>query len=222
MVVKVVNNKEVYVHIGLHKTGTTFLQNEIFPKMNVNYIYKWKDEHRIKKDKNLISNENLSGNPFEQYTDKRNVLLRGIKATYPHGKIILGLRNKKEIIASLYSQWILGGGTESFDFFYTKMVDNPHLDYQKLYRFLRMLFGENNIFIYQYEQLVQHPDEIIERLCDFINVPVPDYMNKRYRKRLDQRKIWLLRFLNKFFEYSYKDNSGRRGMYSNRNLIGKL
>jgi hypothetical protein len=31
--------KEVYIHIGLHKTGTTFLQFNIFPKLSdVKYI----------------------------------------------------------------------------------------------------------------------------------------------------------------------------------------
>ena len=53
------------VHVGLHKTGTTFLQREIFPKIkNVNYN---RDVFWVKNYKNkinVISNEWLSGQPY--------------------------------------------------------------------------------------------------------------------------------------------------------------
>ena len=38
-------NYDIIIHVGLHKTGTTFLQKEIFSRMkNINYIYKGERE----------------------------------------------------------------------------------------------------------------------------------------------------------------------------------
>jgi len=67
---------EIYLHIGMQRTGTTFLQQEIFPKIDVNLvnfekaklryiilnksIFSEEIKSRIKTgQKNIISNENI-------------------------------------------------------------------------------------------------------------------------------------------------------------------
>ena len=59
----IIYDSEIFIHIGMHKTGSSFLQNEIFPKLDINY-FRPKDEYIIKPGKNLISNESFMGNPF--------------------------------------------------------------------------------------------------------------------------------------------------------------
>ena len=57
-----------YIHIGLGKTGTTFLQEEIFPKISnlngLNYYNKVISENIINLDNYFLSNENLVGEFF--------------------------------------------------------------------------------------------------------------------------------------------------------------
>ena len=55
----------IVIHLGLHKTGTTFLQQEIFPKLaGVNYkVYFDENKYEFNDEINLISCESLSGSP---------------------------------------------------------------------------------------------------------------------------------------------------------------
>lgn len=53
--------KTVYLHIGYHKTATTFLQNSIFPELKqVNYIKKKDIDqpfHKIRMKRNISDSE---------------------------------------------------------------------------------------------------------------------------------------------------------------------
>ena len=55
----------LFLHIGLHKTGTTFLQQAVFPKwQGINYIPEDKLEFLVRMDEKqdyLLSREGLSG-----------------------------------------------------------------------------------------------------------------------------------------------------------------
>lgn len=56
------------VHVGIHKTGTTFLQKEVFPKLREAHFARWEidiEEVINEESENLIiSNESLSGRPW--------------------------------------------------------------------------------------------------------------------------------------------------------------
>lgn len=90
--------KKVYIHIGLHKTGSTFLQNKVFPRLKeTTYIGRpytqqsiafnklqyadtslYKEEETIQEinqenenhEKILISDEMFSGLPFNNYINR--------------------------------------------------------------------------------------------------------------------------------------------------------
>ena len=111
---------KIVIHVGLHKTGTSFLQAEIFPKIkNVNYIGMLRYGSKIYEDKlNIISDEELSVNPHlppchGNYFDsgQRNVIAERLQSIFPNAKIILGIRNKDTWLRSVYSQYVKGGGT---------------------------------------------------------------------------------------------------------------
>ncbi len=49
------SEKKIYFHVGLAKTGSTFVQNNFFPKLkNIKYI----STHKYKKCINIIKNTN--------------------------------------------------------------------------------------------------------------------------------------------------------------------
>ncbi|WP_035711981.1 hypothetical protein [Salibacterium aidingense] len=134
--------KTIYVHIGFHKTATSFLQRCIYPNMqSVRYVKygklkqelydlrlkKLSDEHVkqirekvlkfYKKKPLLISYEGLSGSPFSQKRSKNNIrVLEDIRRVFPEEEfdvhIIVGIREQVNLLASLYVQYVHQGGVK--------------------------------------------------------------------------------------------------------------
>ncbi len=128
-------NASVFVHVGLHKTGSTFLQHRVFP-----YLKKAKMDKKSKGlDKAnavsetekeffesflpqnkfsfinnlglrslLISEESLSGNILFHYDHSESIPKR-LKESLPNGKIILIIRRQVDLVDSLYRQVVLMG-----------------------------------------------------------------------------------------------------------------
>jgi len=138
----------MFIHIGYHKTATTFLQKYIFPNhpeleyWNRNCPkYKWLADivtshnfdfnaHEIALKAQsvssttkvqLISWERLSGAPYRGGSDSRIIADR-LHAVFPNGKIIISIRNQLDMIDSLYRQYIHQGGACGFDSF----LNLPH------------------------------------------------------------------------------------------------
>lgn len=131
--------KPINVHIGLHKTGTTWLQEELFSRRE---LYRsvfshddvdelWVRPHPLSFDAEkcskeiekkiraidvgvpmIVSSELLAGNPLLGAMDSVSLADR-IKATVPTARIIITLREQRSILLSLYKQYLLRGGTLS-------------------------------------------------------------------------------------------------------------
>lgn len=148
----------LYFHIGLTKTGTTFLQKELFPKLKgINYVKENEpnlrrllikildkeslifNSNECKKEvikylkpnqANLISNETLSGYPYIQYRDRVSILDK-LHHMFPKAKIIVGIRSQPEMISSFYNQYVqMGGVKKPKDFIYSWEIDKerPYFD----------------------------------------------------------------------------------------------
>lgn len=151
-------------HVGLHKTGTTWLQLEFFPKIS-------------KKQATIISNEYFSGRPFRLTIDdilpidERFYYADLIKQYYGDVKIILGLRNKKDIIKSMYSEYLKGGGTELFDIWKKVMLNPRYFEYDEYIDYLQRTFTK--VFVYWYEDFKQDKWHVLMNMCKFIDCNVP-------------------------------------------------
>jgi hypothetical protein len=139
-------NKTI-LHIGLHKTATTFFQNSVWPHVP-GYIYlsrpftqhnhafnqmQYADDSLynkrgvfsqlsgLNKSRLLISDEAFSGKPvFFSYIN-RSMIARRLKEIFPNAEIILFLRDQKDIILSHYSSYIkMPYGIKSIDKFLLK------------------------------------------------------------------------------------------------------
>jgi hypothetical protein len=224
----------IVLHLGLHKTGTSFLQAEIFPKIkNVNiprngaFRYGTKiDENKL----NIISDEELSVNPHLppyhfQYLgpNQRFVIAERLNLLFPKAKIILGIREKNSWLRSVYSQYVKGGGIHNYDNFIKNVFDKDFLNFEKYIQHLKTLFKD--VLIYHFEDLKKDPNNFVKNICDFIGVDVPSFENKIYEKGWSNRQLNLGLFLNRFFYSEYNPNGGfliRTKIFNPRFLIDHL
>jgi len=147
-----VKNSKIFIHVGLPKTASTYLQNNVFPRLNnvayigrpytqENYAFntlQYADNSlyassAIQKEFDKIENEMAKGNPllisdelfsgFALYNFiNRGMIAERLSEIVPHAEIILFLRGQVHLILSLYNQFVKMG-----------WVDN-HLNESFLYR----------------------------------------------------------------------------------------
>jgi len=192
---------ELYMHIGLHKTGTTFLQDAIFPNLKgIKYFYKPTNQKGEidpfdinEKGKILISDEEISRSVPNRNHHTRLEFIQLLHKNFPDAKIILGLRDYQPWLKSCYSQYIKAGG-------YLKLNDYkqkyPHLKPSEYYRIIKTLWGEENTFVYWQENLKHTPNITLKQLCEFMNVDIAEYHHTSSNVSLKGWKLSLMRYIN--------------------------
>lgn len=137
--------KEVLIHVGTPKTGSTYLQKVVFPNIPNSFYwteskdlynliwnlpfsrmedYNWKEEKRklqeifstIKQEKLIISHESLFGHPFFNFANhKENTKI--IYSLFPQAKILIVIRNQIDFLESLYKHSVQIGYTQKLNRF---------------------------------------------------------------------------------------------------------
>jgi hypothetical protein len=135
------------LHIGYHKTGTTWLQKHLFPNEAAGCAlvagYKLLQptfvtvnpfdfspeaarkmfERRIREVEAhnivpVLSHERLSGSPYTGGYDSGTTADR-LAATFPDARILVVIREQAGMIGSVYKQYVRWGGAASFDQYVT-------------------------------------------------------------------------------------------------------
>jgi len=187
--------QSIVLHIGYHKTGSTFLQKNIFPYLpanpvmmpNVRYLalsepYKpdvfWQqlsNQYDLTGyNKTIISQETLSGradgNP---YWDTNRIAER-LHQTFPQAKILLILREQYDYLLSLYAFRVLVRGLERrpLEAYLTKYGEwlKEKLQYHQLISQYQHLFGAENVSVLPHEQLVTQPEQFVQQILLFLGL----------------------------------------------------
>lgn len=135
------------IHIGYHKTGTSWLQQFLFKEPGLGfetYLERQEPWPLIIKPNSLdfdpsyvasmlpplapiyargcvpvISSERLSGSPHAGGYDSKDIADR-LKRVFPDARILIVIRNQATILGSIYQQYIKAGGTfRQDDYFVT-------------------------------------------------------------------------------------------------------
>ena len=215
---------EIIIHPGMHKTGTTFLQWNVFPYVDANYLWhafykagiggaldtsKEVDIEKIKErfdslisdeKVNIISEENMYTYQFTK-EDDRFTRLERIKQLFPEAKVVFGKRNKDESLVSWYVEYVAVGGVLDFQGFLDKYMNLEKLDPEPYEKKLKEHYGEENVFVYSMDDLRKDQDKLIGDICTFMNVEKPEkYRKKPARVGYGLGALKLSLFLNRFFK----------------------
>jgi hypothetical protein len=198
--------KKLFIHVGLHKTGTTFLQKQIFPNIpNVNYYGPYMNgilipnfvlNVKVPENKTtIISCEGLSGHPGFSFNEcSREEIADRLHSLYPHSKIIIVTRKKERWVDSLYKQYIKMGGTMKYEDWRNENLSDEFFHIDEYIEYLKTLFDD--VLVMDFQLLKSDPDVFIQELCKYMNVQVPEYKLIKENISLNKRQTKFICYIN--------------------------
>lgn len=191
------------LHIGFHKTATTFLQQSVFAKSELGYCPIMTAAqateyfilcHERRFDPNairaeiapilggdaqglvpVVSHEALSGNFAAGLVMVRDTPRR-LRAVFPDARVIIGVREQRSLIRSLYGQYIMDGGIHSIEEFLGAAVPRPgfrppcdleRFEFDLTVSTYQEVFGPSNVLVLPFELLLRDRRAYLERIREF-------------------------------------------------------
>ena len=219
------------LHIGIQKTGTTFVQNAVFPL--------WKGIHYLGNDKLeillrcpsdrpvLLSREGLSGQNWAHHAVRERSIAR-LAHLFPKARIMLSFRKHSRYIASSYCQYLQRGGYLPFEEYFDPLNDSGYMKVDD-FRFklkvdaVQAYFGRTPFVFFQ-EELHQDIDKLLTDMESLIGGKAPaksDIKNRKYNQSVKYHPAILLRFLNRYSR-SELNPDGALPLYHRRLINMKL
>lgn len=200
--VVIISKSNVFIHVGLQKTGTTWIQCELFNRMKgINYVHNMDYTTYFNPDrKTIISMEWLCGIPYWNHVPYSNrfQMIDRLHRVFPDAGIILGVRDKRKWVISLYSQYVKNGGVLGYDDWYRDLFDNRFLNFTEYINYIKKKFRD--VCIYNFEDLVRDKDRTAKVICDFVGEPVPPYRDIVYNRSFNSQQLGVMRWCNRFFK----------------------
>lgn len=233
----------VFIHVGLHKTASTFFQTEVFPyfedticltrpytqqsrgfnklQFADDTVYQPEElklelEQINKPNKNIIiSDECLSGEPHTNYLNRSSIANR-LSEFFPQAEIFLFLRGQKDILLSLYNQYVKMGGTEpihdyiwlpkenyTYDMYcseekrnywkkstryYNHLAKNINPQHFLYYNLIEMYHKYfQQVHVFLYEDLRHNPQQVITRIQNILRQPLKQNKNNFLFSKKNQK-----------------------------------
>jgi len=231
-------DQKVFIHVGLPKTASTLLQEIVFSALKpMTYISRpyTQENHAFNKlqyaddsfyaaeelrdeinniialepgNKVLISDELLSGAPFYNFIN-RGLIAKRLAEILPDAEVILFLRGQKDIIRSLYNQYVKigwftdelnsrfisspGQGFELSDFVKGKRdwnIHNRFINHQSFMNQCHFLFYElvklyddnfSKVHLFLYEDLLTRPGTVLSSLEELFEAQLPETVLQRIK-----------------------------------------
>lgn len=181
--------KQVYIHIGIPRTGTTFLQKNVFPKLSLNFCRRrvlqalaCADDEKI-----LISDESIS------ISDNRFDVLHVIKHIFGDDVGIIYCHREYDSYNSVYRYYIKKGGTlQEHEYSKQNLSNNVYniTEFNLYKELINKLFDKT--FIYDFSDFQKDNKRIVQGLCVFMDVNVPnniDYKIVNSGVNIDRKSV---------------------------------
>ena len=163
-------NKEIYFHVGLAKTGSTFLQKNFFPYLkNIKYI----STHDYINCIDIINKTNYKSYLISREFDKQ--FEREIKkfiSYFPDTKIIVVFRRQDKWIASQYKRSVKNGWHWDFKNYYNinnnGIWKNSDLTYMNKLKIIKK-YSKSKPLVLKFEELKKNPFNYLDKISNYTN-----------------------------------------------------
>ena len=190
-----------YFHIGMSKTGSTYLQKYVFPYLTDFQYIKKHDYPKYKTEidtdlKLLFSSEKDRGIKKE---------IEEINRYRPNSKVIIVFREHFDWIKSKYKYYIRKFGHLKFEDYFDKVLI-PDLDmhekyYSSIIDKMNKEFPGNCLFL-TYDMFKTNPDFFFRKLHRFLKTEgQKTYVNKVVKPAFNNRQLHFIRKFNRFYRY---------------------
>lgn len=214
------------VHVGFHKSGSTWLQGDVFPSSRRELICADDDfnrqvlYHMLFAEDNeynrhmmsafvgkfpsvLMSNESFSGAIWEGSRHRDRSADRLFDVLRDPGVLIV-VRGQPSFLASLYAQYVREGGSQSFKrFLYGSCpgleFDASHLVYPDLIRKYTDRFGAERVLVLPYELMMRNRQDFLKRINQFSGDSLESPQSGRKNASPSFRRVQLFSWWNRLF-----------------------
>ncbi|MCH2228395.1 MAG: sulfotransferase domain-containing protein [Candidatus Caenarcaniphilales bacterium] len=222
------------IHIGYHKTASTWLQKNLFDNESSGFkryisqkelrdklilvnglnfdVEEFQDYYQNLLDDNfcsVISNERLSGNPHSGGYDSKEIADR-LKACFPKGKVLIIIREQKDMILSTYIQYVRAGGACALHDYLEPSKRNQaimplfnyeYFNYFNLVSYYQKLFSKENVLVLPFELFKSEPKLFAKKISDFSSVKGLEELpfSEKTNRRISTLSSIFLRQSNKVF-----------------------
>ncbi|MGA1057019.1 MAG: sulfotransferase [Phycisphaerales bacterium] len=203
--------RAVLLHLGLHRTGSTWLQQRVFDgrdgrptpmvpdraesarrivlareeDFDADALRRWLAE-RVESVRRaggvpVLSNERFSGNPHSGWFDAQRTFDR-LAEVLPEAKVLLVLREQRDLVRSLWLQYVRIGGPASLRDYLRAPDPGDHrapcfdpsfLRFDRLVESLDRRFGREQVLAIPYDRLRQDPRDFLARIGAFLGTEIP-------------------------------------------------
>jgi hypothetical protein len=192
---------EIYIDVGVMKSGTKFREYILYPAIKEIKLYTFPfSKHNPMylnyntADKIVLVDESLSGRLYRPECDvlkERNNSINNMKRCFPKANIIICTRKGESFIKSAYRQYVFSGGIDKFDSWYDR-INKKVFDFDDYIKSLRNSF--NNVLVLDFELLKEDTNTFAKKLCGFMGVEIPIFKNRKLNASLSDRQtnVWRL------------------------------
>jgi hypothetical protein len=237
------------LHIGYHKTGTTWLQRHVFgdPESGFSQMsgaqrliavnaFDFKPK-RIRRQMGrkmgearglvpVLSSERLSGEPHFGGYDSELIADR-LAAVFPEARILVVVREQTSMFLSIYKEYIRRGGAASLrqylaapgDGYWMPQFRFEFLEYHRLIRYYQDLFGAESVKVLPYELLRARPGAFLGEIGRFVGVQVRQPQVRSVNISLSALVLDLKRQANRYFVFDGPVNPAPALDFSGSNAI---
>jgi len=196
------NQNEIYFHVGTGKTGSTYLQQKVFPKIKgIKYLpthkfYSYpKFLSQSKASKVLLSRE------FDRQLEEEIIIF---SAKYSNTTPIITFRKHSAYIASQYKRFIKNGYQMDFNSFFnledTGYFKIKHLHYKYQIELLQKYFNQPPIIL-NFSDLKNNPKAYITKLTEAIDahINLEEINLKHFHTSYNHKQLKLMLKFGKIF-----------------------
>jgi Sulfotransferase family len=156
------------IHIGYHRTGSSFLQTELFPLIPRVAITPYLEEaERHAADPTLrlaiFTDESLSND----LTCDTPHFAPELARKFPGARILIGIRSQYSVMRGAYHLYMKTGGTDDYEAF-VRVRCGRLFDYARMVDAYRQAFGSEHVFVLPQEDLLRDPLISLANLLRFI------------------------------------------------------